>query len=284
MRFLRLSTLLLVAMTAASARAQDDPEILYSSPFIWEWQYIGTALGQLGLGPHTTLLIANETELLTELRAQEWDLVIIRWYRPFALGQRDEIAAELEAHIQRGGKLMFSMAQIEQNRVLWDTLGIADTENLELPLPDIVAPRGGPFEPELRHPAHRQISRWGLGDEVFGPDYGDRLVPQAGSFPIALYDDGGAAIVVARDGRVIVSGQDWDNWSGFGIEVAEDQIRWLLSCPADLDGDGEATIFDFLEFQNLFDAGDPRADVFFDGRLDLFDFLEFFNQFEHACG
>jgi hypothetical protein len=28
-------------------------------------------------------------------------------------------------------------------------------------------------------------------------------------------------------------------------------------CPADLDGDGELTIFDFLAFQNAFDAGCP---------------------------
>jgi len=55
------------------------------------------------------------------------------------------------------------------------------------------------------------------------------------------------------------------------------------SCPADLDGDGELTLFDFLEFQNLFDAMDPRADFDGDGEFTLFDFLEFQNQFDAGC-
>ncbi|MEO1278852.1 MAG: VCBS repeat-containing protein [Planctomycetota bacterium] len=55
------------------------------------------------------------------------------------------------------------------------------------------------------------------------------------------------------------------------------------SCPADLDGDGELTVFDFLEFQNLFDAGDDRADFDEDGRLTLFDFLAFQTAFDAGC-
>ena len=55
------------------------------------------------------------------------------------------------------------------------------------------------------------------------------------------------------------------------------------SCPADLDGDGQLTVFDFLEFQNLFAAGDLRADFDGDGSLTLFDFLEFQNQFDAGC-
>ncbi|MEO1007811.1 MAG: GC-type dockerin domain-anchored protein [Planctomycetota bacterium] len=55
------------------------------------------------------------------------------------------------------------------------------------------------------------------------------------------------------------------------------------SCPADLDGDGELTVFDFLEFQNLFDAGDLRADFDGDGELNIFDFLAFQNAFNDGC-
>ncbi|MEQ9095124.1 MAG: GC-type dockerin domain-anchored protein [Phycisphaerales bacterium] len=54
-------------------------------------------------------------------------------------------------------------------------------------------------------------------------------------------------------------------------------------CRADLDGDGELTIFDFLEFQNLFDTGDPQADFDGDGELTLFDFLAFQNAFDAGC-
>ena len=55
------------------------------------------------------------------------------------------------------------------------------------------------------------------------------------------------------------------------------------TCLADLDGDGALTIFDFLEFQNLFDAGDPSADFDGDGALTLFDFLAFQNAFDAGC-
>ena len=55
------------------------------------------------------------------------------------------------------------------------------------------------------------------------------------------------------------------------------------ACPADLDGDGSLTIFDFLTFQNLFDAGDPLADFDGDGDLTVFDFLAFQNAFDAGC-
>ncbi|MFI4914940.1 MAG: GC-type dockerin domain-anchored protein [Phycisphaerales bacterium JB060] len=54
-------------------------------------------------------------------------------------------------------------------------------------------------------------------------------------------------------------------------------------CRADLDGDGELTLFDFLAFQNLFDAGDPIADFDGDGSLTIFDFLAFQNEFDAGC-
>jgi hypothetical protein len=54
-------------------------------------------------------------------------------------------------------------------------------------------------------------------------------------------------------------------------------------CPADLDADGELTIFDFLEFGNLFDLMDPRADFDGDGNFTLFDFLAFQNAFDAGC-
>ena len=58
----------------------------------------------------------------------------------------------------------------------------------------------------------------------------------------------------------------------------------LVPCAADRDGDGELTIFDFLEYQNQFDAGDRKADLDGDGRLTLFDFLAFQNRFDAGCG
>ena len=60
-------------------------------------------------------------------------------------------------------------------------------------------------------------------------------------------------------------------------------IEASSACRADLDGDGQLTIFDFLEFQNLFDAGDPIADFDGDGSLTIFDFLAFQNEFDAGC-
>ncbi|GIW74586.1 MAG: hypothetical protein KatS3mg103_1108 [Phycisphaerales bacterium] len=54
-------------------------------------------------------------------------------------------------------------------------------------------------------------------------------------------------------------------------------------CVVDLDGDGALTAFDFLAFQNLFDAGDPLADLDGDGLLTLLDFLAFQNLFDAGC-
>ena len=56
-----------------------------------------------------------------------------------------------------------------------------------------------------------------------------------------------------------------------------------LPCPADCDGDGVATIFDFLCFQNRFADGDPEADCDCSGELNLFDFLCFQNLFDLGC-
>ncbi len=56
-----------------------------------------------------------------------------------------------------------------------------------------------------------------------------------------------------------------------------------LICRADFDLDGALTIFDFLAFQNAFDAGDPIADFDADGDFTIFDFLTFQNEFDAGC-
>ena len=59
--------------------------------------------------------------------------------------------------------------------------------------------------------------------------------------------------------------------------------RTSAPCYADFDSDGELTIFDFLAFQNAFDAGESIADCDGDGALTLFDFLCFQNAFDAGC-
>ena len=68
-----------------------------------------------------------------------------------------------------------------------------------------------------------------------------------------------------------------------GDERVEHEVGVGGEGPADLDGDCEATIFDFLLFGNWFDAGDLRADLTGDGVLDIFDYLYFLNIFQDGC-
>ena len=74
-------------------------------------------------------------------------------------------------------------------------------------------------------------------------------------------------------------------WTGGGAGGGFAYMRGTRpeSCRADIDGDDELTLFDFLAFQNLFDAGDLAADFDGDGDLTLFDFLEFQNEFDAGC-
>ncbi|MEQ9585465.1 MAG: GC-type dockerin domain-anchored protein [Phycisphaerales bacterium] len=70
---------------------------------------------------------------------------------------------------------------------------------------------------------------------------------------------------------------------GTFTQAAHVWTRPMAACRADLDGDGDLTIFDFLAFQNLFDLMDPLADFDGDGSLTIFDFLAFQNAFDAGC-
>jgi glycosylphosphatidylinositol phospholipase D len=154
----------------------------------------------------------------------------------------------------------------------------------------------------------------GFEDVVVGADYrgaelcGYYLCRTDGAAYIVFGgDDIAAQISLADvDGERIVRIDGSDGWpgGGLGVDVApagdvnDDGVSDIavrggqnayvvygrgLVCPADLDGDGELTLFDFLAFQNLFDAGDPVADFDGDGELTIFDFLAFQNAFDAGC-
>ena len=55
------------------------------------------------------------------------------------------------------------------------------------------------------------------------------------------------------------------------------------TCAADLDGDGELSIFDLLQFLVLFDGEDPRADLNGDTMFNIFDVVEYLALFEQGC-
>jgi len=60
-------------------------------------------------------------------------------------------------------------------------------------------------------------------------------------------------------------------------------LTHTVFCPADLNGDGMVDFSDYLEFLNLYDAGDPRADFNGDGMVDFSDYLEFLNLYDAGC-
>lgn len=57
----------------------------------------------------------------------------------------------------------------------------------------------------------------------------------------------------------------------------------LTMCPADFTCDGFIDVFDFFDFVNAFENGNPIADVDGDGFLDFLDYVEFIELFESGC-
>jgi hypothetical protein len=92
-------------------------------------------------------------------------------------------------------------------------------------------------------------------------------------------DTGGAVADIDGDGKLDLVAAARDR---FRLGILYNQTP-CEACRVDLDGDGALTIFDFLAFQNAFDAGEPRADFDGDGELTLFDFLAFLNEFQDGC-
>ncbi|MDX2149082.1 MAG: GC-type dockerin domain-anchored protein [Planctomycetota bacterium] len=87
-----------------------------------------------------------------------------------------------------------------------------------------------------------------------------------------------AARDISTDGVVIV---------GEGINPQGVSQAWMVrldaGCPADFNGDGQADLFDYLDFAAAFGTDDPSADLNADGQVDLFDYLDFVVAFDAGC-
>lgn len=87
----------------------------------------------------------------------------------------------------------------------------------------------------------------------------------------------------AGEGERLIAGGRFTQSSGSPTDYTAVWKGCPGLCPADYDGDGVLTLFDFLEFSNGFAVGDPRADFDGDGDFTLFDFLLFSNEFDAGC-
>lgn len=218
---------------------------------------------------------------MTRFTSEDWPLVVIEWYTPLDAGRKERLLAALAEHLDHGGRLLLIYTNLDEWPELQELVGVRTTG-------DVTWVRGrriwsvDPAHPTWPGPGGTFVS----GLEDFWEDNGDFLDPGANGFILAEWEvpGGHPAMTLTRASRVMTYGFDLDAFEQSAIlDAVINQLIWLLDCQADIDGDGELTFFDFIEFQSHFAVGDPRADFSFDGHLDFFDFLEFQNQFAIGC-
>ncbi|MFI4917503.1 MAG: GC-type dockerin domain-anchored protein [Phycisphaerales bacterium JB060] len=131
---------------------------------------------------------------------------------------------------------------------------------------DAIAAAGSALVVEVSVPSLRDLA---------GGEFGESFLPGANGFGES------EPVYFASEACGIAEPQPWNpDWGTFNYVLT---VSGGAFCATDLDGDGELTVFDFLTFQNFFDARDPRADLDGDGAFTIFDFLEFQNRFTIGC-
>ncbi|UYV11357.1 MAG: hypothetical protein NCW75_08575 [Phycisphaera sp.] len=113
------------------------------------------------------------------------------------------------------------------------------------------------------------------GFDPDGANWDELLAAYNGSGGGVGIDIGAAGLLEANFVRIT---------AGDGQSPDIDALAVVRSlCEADVDGNGEVDVFDFLAFQSLFATGDGRADFDENGSLDIFDYLTFTNLFVDGC-
>ncbi|MCW5757286.1 MAG: hypothetical protein KIT54_08635 [Phycisphaeraceae bacterium] len=94
--------------------------------------------------------------------------------------------------------------------------------------------------------------------------------------PLAIFDDG--------TGEALYLGGSFRNpWRGTG------PMRFIVvwrpgpGCPADINGDCQLDLLDWIHFGRLWRQQDPKADFDGDGEFTVFDYLAFQNAFDAGC-
>lgn len=261
--------------------------------FLWRQSFGMIGLGRLGgVGASSaTDVNADGTLLVGAAGADPTSLTAFRWTPAMGMVALDDLPVETRASsalsVSADGSTIVGWANTAQGQVAvrWTDAG---AEDLGRPSPfegsamfaegtsedgSVIigyGQDGGTLRPFV----------WTLDDGVRALDAvltGDYGIDLAG-WSLTLAVD---VTVHGDSGRVAIVG------SGTNPSGQTEGFLAVLDpappCAVDLDGDGAVTIFDFLLFQTLFDAGDLRADFDGDGVLTIFDFLRYFDAFDIGC-
>ena len=112
--------------------------------------------------------------------------------------------------------------------------------------------------------------------EVYGQEYHLNMPAFYGEYAAVRNPGGAFGLGTEWFSNTVIGGTE----NAFKLEG---EIAGGDECYADLNGDTVLDLFDFLEFTNLFNAGDDLANCDGQGGLDLFDFLCYTNAFNAGC-
>ncbi|MEQ9096932.1 MAG: GC-type dockerin domain-anchored protein [Phycisphaerales bacterium] len=284
-----------LAGLAGAAVAQDVAIVAAAASSSTASQFVETErvlVDSLAFDSVTVINTVTTTPTLDELLA--FDSVIV-WTNSTP-GDPDGVGNVLADYVDAGGGVVVAVFANSSTTTDRDIAGRWRGN----PDYEVIVPRSGNqsgsaflgniLEPD--HPIVDGVVEFFGGTSSFRPRVTD-LNP--GARAIAEWDDGRVLVAVgANEKRVDLGFYPPPSTSSSGFwDITTDGDLLLVQallfaagdagCRADLDGDGQLTIFDFLAFQNLFDAGDPIADFDGDGQLTIFDFLAFQNEFDQGC-
>ena len=218
----------------------------------------------------------------TLLASQEWELVVM----DFPSTRPDSGVGPLIDYVDAGGRAILStwFGIYNETPALFDAFGATGGTSISLSTNFVdttgTAAADAVFD-GVPMPWFDWQAAWGSDGVAFD------IMPETEGLA-TVSDASGPVKILANDGRTIATFL-MDVWDGSteAEAVWANMMNLVLSgapgCRVDLDMDGSLTIFDFLAFQNLFDAGDLIADFDGDGSLTIFDFLAFQNEFDIGC-
>ena len=195
--------------------------------------------------------------------------------------------ASLEAYIAGGGTLISTPWM--NNNMSWylsDASPIGDYDfsniNFTAPLSVTVLDAGHPYLASVEFNNGDDVGWEGNG--TLAPGAVALVTHDDGAGPAVSYVDFGEGRCVYVNLHYITSDTTIAMNYEWGRQLLENVILFAGgACAADVDGDGELTILDFIAFQGLFLDGDPAADCDANGEFNILDFVCFQQLFQAGC-